>query len=221
MITAAIVLFVVALSCHIVFGAFTEKRGIFFGGIKSEAEYQKIVRLYHGRIPEKVVPLSQKHLIGLNREGSAEVIAHIAYACNGEEAQLKNMWNFGELRVRSRSGKELEFTTDGDNPITITVSLPRPNQPIQQFVLESAEKSDAPPWLRANGNRWEYTFQHMYGPPIRYEQVLSLPSGARLVSCEPSPRRTKRTGNGIQLVFARELSEGEAFRCHVVYDVAE
>jgi len=215
---------VIAVVCQWIFGPFSAKRGVFLHGVHSESEYRRIITLYRGHSPTQAIPLSQHHEIQVAPDGSCDLVSRVVYACRGNLSRclLQHMSNFPEnTRALTRQGAPLRLARNNSNPPDFTIDLPHQNRPVQQFVLESSLHVPKAPWIQHKGPRWDYAFQHMYGPPIHYTHTVTFPRGARIVSCDPDPAGRTTRDDKPQITFDQDLKNGQAFHCHIIYDLPD
>jgi len=217
---AALAFVLLTLACYAVFGTFWDKKGIFWGGIHSQQEYQQALASYQG---EQMDPVRQVHRVTLGADGKATLQYEMQYALRaGRRAVAYNTWS-GKRSVRityrDARGRVIPTrVTRYDQNSEVYLLLLPPELHKGDRVL-SGGTTDASFLLRREGEGWLFEYRHMHGDPIHYTQELTLPAGARLTQAQPPPVRTKQAGGRLTLVYDRRLGSKEFFRCRVRYRI--
>ena len=217
---AAFAFAVMTFALYAVFGTFWDKKGIFWGGVHNQDEYQQALADYQGHPMD---PVRQVHRVRLSAEGAATFDWEVWYALRAGGRALAYDSTSGKRRrltFRDARGRRIPARrTRGRQSDIYLLLLPPDLHEGDLVYLRGSGRG----FIMARRDRgdWLYDFRHTHGDPIRYRHEVTLPAGARILQAEPAPQQTRQAGDRLTLVYDRSLGNNEFFKCRVRYRLAQ
>lgn len=212
---AAALLLGLMLLTALVFGPPWAMRGIWWGGVRSRADYrrQKLATEHW------LQPRLQLHRVRLDAAGTGVVDAAIYVRLSGAGWATAGYTDRVPVVFHDRAGRPIVpqpvQTSRGPG---YRLALP-PGLRAGDELTAGARLPVPAKMLRRQGAGWLYTFHHTPDPPIHYRQELLLPPGAVVLAADPPPTSRRRSEGCPLLILEYDVTDREVVSWDVRYTV--
>ncbi|MEW6356742.1 MAG: tetratricopeptide repeat protein [Planctomycetota bacterium] len=166
----------------------------------------------------------QTQRVEVDRHGRAQLVTEMSERNASPNEQRFFTLHSAEgalISVRDSAGRPVSFLWQGrENGIEYTLKLNDPVPPGGSVRFETTWEMER--LILRKGDRLLYHFNRpLLGQEALYEHALRLPSGADVASTSPRATLTRRTDEGVDMIWQKQLKAGEEFEIRVEFMIPQ
>ena len=214
-VRALALLAMVTVACALVFGPPWAKRGLWWGEVRSHAEFEKLSDEWNGYLQRAGL----EEEVTVAADGSGATVFSCIYLAPGTG-------RFALQQVDGPRSPEMEIVDSRGRPIPCRVRrsylgemwvLTLPADIGRDRVVKERWRGGTGQLSERQGADWVYSSHHLHGDATPHTHTVMLPPGSRALTADPAPSTNGRQGNRPVLTWSGRLAEMEYFDCRVRY----